>query len=422
MYPISPTTIRAKKYAGIYLAVILFVISFGLGLMTGRIWFVKNQITDQQGQVEISKVINLNRSLNKSGSVDFKQFWEVWDKLKAKYVKPDVKDVDLFYGALQGMVWALDDPYSLYFPPKAALEFAKDLSGELEGIGSEIGIKNKQLVIIAPLPDSPAAKAGLRPGDAILAVNASSTQGMDVATAVRLIRGQAGTVVTLTIKRNGESKTREIKITRAKINVPAMMYSLKKDKIAHLRVMQFNENTKGEFNKYIKRLSQEGAKGVILDLRSNPGGYLQSAVDVASEWITSGEVVVSQKGRDGKSADLKSQGPSRLADLKTLVLVNRGSASASEIVAGALQDYKLAAVMGEQTFGKGSVQDFEPLSDGSALKLTVAEWFTPKGKNINEAGIKPDIELKEDWSEQAVDEDKILEAALALFSSSTYKW
>ncbi len=417
----SPSQIRAKRYASIYLAIILFIISFGLGITADRLWFVKKQITGNSGNVEITKVLNLNRSLNKSDSVDFKQFWDVWDKIKKNYVKQPISDVDLFYGALQGLVFSLNDPYSIYFPPKDALSFAKDLSGELEGIGCEIGVKSNQLTVIAPLSNSPAEKAGLRPGDKILAINSSSTYGLDANAAVRLIRGKAGTSVVLSITRDSWVKAKDITIVRAKINIPAVIFSMKNNDIAYLRVMQFNENTKSEFDKYIKELKQKNVKGVVLDLRSNPGGYLSAAVDMASEWIEKG-VVVSEKGQDGYNEDLLTSGSHRLASLNTVVLVNRGSASASEIVAGALQDYKKAIIMGEKTYGKGSVQDFETLSDGSALKLTVAEWFTPNGKNINEAGITPNIEVKEDWENEKVGEDKMLEKALTLFVSSTFKF
>ena len=185
---ISPIKLRAKKYAGVYLSVILFIISFGMGVIVDKTWYVKKQITNSEGEIQLEKVLNLNRSLNRS-SLDFNQFWDVWDKVKSKYVKQPVTEQDMFYGAIQGMVMSLGDPYSLYFPPKAADEFAKDLSGELEGIGAEIGVKNNQLVVVAPLPDTPAEKAGLRPGDKILYIDKESTFGMDVNTAVSKIRG-----------------------------------------------------------------------------------------------------------------------------------------------------------------------------------------------------------------------------------------
>jgi len=402
------------------LSVILFIISFGMGVIVDKTWYVKKQITNSEGEIQLEKVLNLNRSLNRS-SLDFNQFWDVWDKVKSKYVKQPVTEQDMFYGAIQGMVMSLGDPYSLYFPPKAADEFAKDLSGELEGIGAEIGVKENQLVVVAPLPDSPAEKAGLRSGDKILDIDKESTFGMDVNTAVSKIRGKAGTKVTLTITRDGLTKATEVTITRLKINVPSILFSIKPNNITYLRVMQFNDDTTGKLNKYIKEIRFRGSKGIVLDLRNNPGGYLSAAIEMASEWVVSG-VVVSEKGMEGQNKEHETQGPHRLSGIKTIVLINKGSASASEIVAGALQDSKNAILIGEQTFGKGSVQDFETFPDGSALKLTVAEWFTPNGRNINKEGIKPDIEIKQDWEKEKIGEDIILSKALELIiASSTAK-
>ncbi|MFA7654152.1 MAG: S41 family peptidase [Candidatus Magasanikbacteria bacterium] len=420
----SPIKLRARKYAGIYLSVILFIVSFGLGVFAGQTWYVQKQVTNSQGNVEIAKLLNFNRTMSRSDSVDFDQFWEVWDKLKEKYVNSDsIKETDLFYGAIQGLVYGLGDPYSVYFPPQAANEFAKSLSGEFEGIGAEIGVKQNQLVIVAPLPNSPAEKAGLRPGDEILAIDKIDTTGMDSTAAVMKIRGQAGTNVILTIAKNGATKAQDITIARAKINIPAVWFSYKDlpgtetgARVAYLRVMQFNENTTDEFDSAIKKLKADGAKGLILDLRSNPGGYLDSAVEMASEWIKEGKIV-SERFSSTTINVHETSGKHRLAGMKTVVLVNGGSASASEIVAGALQDTKSATIIGEKTFGKGSVQDFETFADGSALKLTVAEWLTPNGKNINDAGITPDVEVKEDYEKEAVGEDSMIEKALELLKS-----
>lgn len=415
----TPSKARFSKYIGVYLAIILFVCAFGLGVLAGQAYYVKKQIQNENGQIEISKVINLNRTLNKSDEVNFNQFWEIWDKIKQKYVNTDVKDVDLFYGAIQGMVYALGDPYSVYMIPKTADEFAKDLSGEFEGIGAEIGIKGGQLTVVSPLTDSPAEKAGLRAGDRILAIDKVSTFGMDVNTAVNQIRGKAGTEVVLTITRNGASKAFEVKIIRDKINVPSVNFSWQGDKVAYIRVLQFNEDTETQFDKYADRLTKEGAKGIVLDLRNNPGGFLDTAVSMGSEWVDNG-VIVSEKSDSGSGKDHPVVGQHRLLGYKTVVLVNGGSASASEIVAGALQDHGKATIVGEKTFGKGSVQDFETFSDGSALKLTVAEWYTPNGRNINKDGIKPDIEFKEDWENEKVGEDTMLDKALELLSAKQW--
>lgn len=416
---IAPSRARFKKYIGVYFAVILFVAAFGLGLLTGQMLIVKKQTTDANGEISISKVLNLNRSINKSDSVDFNQFWEIWDTIKSNYVNKDVKDADLFYGAIQGLVYSLGDPYSMYMVPTVADEFAKDLSGEFEGIGAEIGIKGEQLMIVSPLADSPAEHAGLRAGDKILAIDATSTYGLDVNTAVNYIRGKSGSIVTLTISRDGLGDAFDVKITRQKINVPSVEFSWKGDKIAYIRILQFNEDTESLFDKYANKLTGEGAKGIVLDLRNNPGGFLDAAVSMASEWVNDG-VIVSEKSDNGVNNEHQTSGKHRLNGIKTVVLVNGGSASASEIVSGALQDHGLATVVGEKTFGKGSVQDFQTFTDGSALKLTVAEWYTPNGRNINKDGIVPDIKLVEDWTNEKIGEDKMMDKALNLLSSSVW--
>jgi carboxyl-terminal processing protease len=410
---------RFSKYVGLYLALILFVISFGLGVLSGQAIFVKKQIENENGKVEISKVINFNRVVNHSDSVDFDQFWQIWDRIKEEYVKRDIKDTDLFYGAIQGLVSSLGDPYSVYMVPKAAEEFANDLSGEFEGIGAEIGVKNEQLVVVAPLADSPAERAGLRPADRILSIDKESTYGMDVITAVGKIRGQAGTEVVLMIARNGNGKAFEVKIIREKINVPSVRFSWRSGKIAHITVLQFNEDTDFMFDKYVRQLTAEGAKGIVLDLRNNPGGFLDTAVTMASEWVESGSVV-SERSDSGVNRDHPTIGQHRLSGYNTVVLVNGGSASASEIVSGALQDSKKAVIIGEKTFGKGSVQDFETFTDGSALKLTVAEWYTPNGRNINKDGIVPDIEFKEDWANEKVGEDKMVDKAIEILTAPEF--
>lgn len=416
---ITPSKARFSRYVGIYLSLILFVSAFGLGILVGQAIIVKKQIENEKGNVEINKVINFNRAVNRSDSVEFDQFWQIWDRIKQKYVKKDVKDTDLFYGAIQGLVYSLQDPYSVYMIPKEAEEFAKDLSGEFEGIGAEIGNKAGQLTVIAPLTDSPAERSGLRAGDKILAINKESTFGMDVNTAVSKIRGPAGTEVVLLISRNGNGKPFDVKIIREKINVPSITFSWKGDKIAYIRVMQFNEDTDSEFDNYVGKLVRDGAKGIILDLRNNPGGFLDSAVTMGSEWVDNGNIV-SEKSETGFSRDHPTNGQHRLSAYRTVVLVNGGSASASEIVAGALQDNEKAVIMGEKTFGKGSVQDFETFNDGSALKLTVAEWYTPGGRNINQDGIIPDIEFAEDWENEKVGEDKMVDKAVALIQAKEF--
>ena len=409
-----PTQRRAHKYVGLYLALILFVIAFALGILAGHSLYAKSA-GDPSGAASLKQLI-IDRSENE-GSIEFSQFWSVWDKIKAKYVKQGVNETDMFYGAVQGMVASLGDPYSVYMPPVEAEDFTKDLSGELEGVGAEIGVKNEQLMVISPLPASPAEKAGLKPGDKILAIDKEITLGMDVNTAVSKIRGKGGTQVVLTIVNEEITAPKEITITRAKIIVPSVLFSWKEDNIAYLRIMQFNDDTIPMLDRYIGQIeNNKNTAGIILDLRNNPGGYLESAIQMASRWVDDG-VVVSEKGRNGQSVEHYTEGEHSLSEIKTVVLVNAGSASASEIVAGALQDKEKADVVGEKTFGKGSVQDFEVLPDGSALKLTIAEWYTPDGRNINQEGITPDVVVEEDWDNEAVGEDSVLQKGIEMIKN-----
>ncbi|KKQ61339.1 MAG: Carboxyl-terminal protease [Parcubacteria group bacterium GW2011_GWE2_38_18] len=265
--------------------------------------------------------------------------------------------------------------------PKEAKSFDDDLAGTFEGIGAEIGIKKGGLVIIAPLPDSPAQKAGLMAGDKIISINGESTINMTVDQAVSKIRGPKDTEVALNILKKGQEKGVEIKIIRGLIVVNSVKTEMRKDNLFVVTITNFNNDTEELFNKAVEEIIQKNPKGIIVDLRNNPGGYLDTAITVASKWVDKG-VIVSEKFGNEKKNDYFNN--------PTVVLINQGSASASEIVAGALQDYGKAKIIGMQSFGKGSVQIIENLKDGSSLKITIAQWMTPKGNNINEKGITPD--------------------------------
>jgi len=391
----------------IWLVIVLAIFCLSSGIYVGRVWEIKQSISGK-GSVDITKVIELY-SKSRSTEVSFEQFWNVWNKVKEKYVEQPVNDTDLFYGAVEGMVAGLNDPYSVYFPPKKATEFANDLSGKLEGIGAEIGIKEKQLIIIAPLPKSPAESAGLKAGDKIYAIDKQETSSLTVDEAVSKIRGPEGTEVTLTISHNGLTSVQDIKIKRAKITIPSVAWEMKENNLAYLRISYFNDNTWVEFDKIVNEILLKLPKGVILDLRSNPGGYLDTSVDVASEWVKEG-VIVKEKFSSTKENTYQTSGTHRFLNIPTIILVDEGTASGSEIVAGALQDYGLAKLVGAKTYGKGSVQDFEVLPDGSALKITVAKWYTPKDRQISKLGIIPDVIL-----------DKMVEEIKDAKGNITYK-
>jgi carboxyl-terminal processing protease len=407
--------LKSKKLFYV-LGVLGFLTSFGFGFFVGQDYAIKKMVLDDNGSVDIVKVLNLY-SKSRSSSVDFDQFWELWDFVKENYVDQPVSDVDLFYGALEGMVAGLNDPHSIYLPPSNADEFAKSLAGEFEGIGAEIGIRDGQLTVIAPLTGSPAEKAGIKAQDKILSVDGEKTFGLSLEEAVMMIRGEKDTDVVLTITRNGYETAQNITITRGVITVPSVSWEMKDNGIAYVRISYFNEETWKEMNRVIEEMLVKLPKGLVLDLRSNPGGYLKQSIEVASEWIEEG-VVVKEVYTGGEDNIYYSDGRHRLKDLKTVVLVDGGTASGSEIVAGALQDYNLATIVGTQTYGKGSVQNFEALPDGSAIKLTVAKWFTPLGRGINGEGIVPDIileeMLKEDNSQEKGYRDLGLEKAIEL--------
>lgn len=325
--------------------------------------------------------------------VDFNLFWDVWDQLKDKYVDKDsLNDKTMFYGAVKGLVESVGDPYTVFMEPKIAKEFSDDLAGMFEGIGAEIGKKDNIITIVAPLADMPAEKAGLKAGDKIYAVNGESTAGLEIDEAVNKIRGPKGAEVTLTIFRDGFDKAQDFKIIRQTILVKSVRTKMGDDKIFTITITNFNDDTRELFKKAAAEAVEKNPQGIILDLRNNPGGYLETAIDVASEWVDEGVIVTEQFSLEKRNEYLH-RGRARLKDFPTVVLVNQGSASASEIVSGALKDNNKATIVGMKTFGKGSVQTLEDMKDSSSVKITVAKWLTPKGYNINHEGIAPDVEV-----------------------------
>ncbi|RJR31060.1 S41 family peptidase [Candidatus Parcubacteria bacterium] len=388
-----------KKLLILFFGVTILVAGFGFGYSYG--------ISDWQKSIDKSNISQNN------DKIDFDLFWETWNYVKENSVKGDISDKQLFYGALEGIVASIKDPYSIFLEPETAEKFDDELSGSFEGIGAEIGIKKNQLTVIAPLPGTPAQKAGLMAGDFILSIDGTDTSGIALDFAVSKIRGPKGTEVTLMIFREGGEEPFEVKIVRDKIDIVSVRWEMKSGDVAYIELMYFNGDTLEEFNKIVSRIIDLKPEAVILDLRNNPGGYLQTAVEVAGAWIEK-DVVVYEKGRDETKFSHKANGKARFKNLPTVVLINGGSASGSEIVAGALQDYKVATLVGETSFGKGSVQDLVKLSDGSSIKLTVAEWYTPSGRNINQEGIEPDIAVELTKDDYDNDRDPQLDKALEI--------
>jgi len=328
-------------------------------------------------------------------NADFGLFWDSVQAIKDNYYKiASTSDENLLYGAINGVVGALNDPYSSFFDPSDAKKFEEDIQGSFGGIGAELGKRNGELLIIAPLKGNPAEAAGLKAGDKILKVGDTFTSDLSIEESVKLIRGEPGTEVTLLILREGWDEAKEFKIKRAIVVVPTLDWEMKPNDIAYFHLYNFNANAPDLFYKDALSALVQGASGVILDLRNNPGGYLDVAVNIAGWFLKRGAIVVREQFRNGIQNPLLAQGPSALAEVPTVVLVNGGSASASEIVAGALRDVRGIKLVGEKTFGKGTVQEVKNLRGGSSLKISVAEWLTPAFHEINGKGLEPDYEVK----------------------------
>ncbi len=322
----------------------------------------------------------------------------------------------MFYGSLRGLTNSLNDPYTIFLDPKETKEFYDDLSGSFEGIGAEVGLRDEIITIIAPLKGMPAEKAGLRSGDKVYAIDGEATMGMTINEAVRKIKGTKDTEVILTILRQDEDKPIDISIIRGLIVIKSLEWEVLENDILLLSISNFHDDTLGLFNQAIMEMKRLNINKIILDLRNNPGGYLETAIDITSEWVKEGPVVIEQLMANQRREHFTTR-TARLNGVETIVLLNQGSASASEIVAGALRDYKLATLLGEQSFGKASVQDLKKLSDGSALKISIAKWLTPEGDYIHEKGISPDIIVeftKEDFENNR---DPQLQKAIELLNN-----
>lgn len=387
--------LREKKKFLITLSLILTVVA-AVGMFVGR-WSVGLVNAEVEGYENI------------------KVFTEVLSIVKKNYVE-DIKTKDLIYGAIKGMLNSLD-PHSSFMSPEGYKEMQTDTKGEFGGIGIQIGIKDGILTVIAPIEDTPAYNAGIKAGDKIIKINEQSTKDMGLLDAVNKMRGPRGTSVKITIMREEWKEPRDFSITRDVIKIKSVKFKMLEEGIGYLKVTQFQEQTANDLSNALAKLSDEKAAAFILDLRNNPGGLLNSAVDVASQFLPSGKLVVYIKDRAGDKTEYKTGGKHPYYDKPTMiVLVNQGSASASEIVAGAVKDWRRAVVLGVQTFGKGSVQSVIPLSDGSGLRLTTARYYTPNGTSIQSTGIIPDIivklESKNGAKEHAVVREKDLERHL----------
>ncbi len=406
-----------KKITNILLFLSLAVLLFGSGFKLGeyKINLSSYDNTYKRG------VSDSSASNSSKKNLDFDLFWEAWDELEKKFIdKNKIDQKKMYYGAIKGMVSALEDPYTFFLTPEENKDSKNDLAGKFEGIGAQLGLQDNRIIVVAPLKNSPAKNAGVQAGDLINKVDDQSTAGWTLPQAVSKIRGQKGTKVKLTLERN--SKEFELTITRDQIKVESVELNYEKKKnqtVAYLKLNQFGDNTNDEWDRAVDAVVSKWQggeiKGLVVDVRDNPGGYLDSSVYLASEFLPQGRLVVKQSSttQDSKSYNVERRG--RLLDIPLTVIINKGSASASEILAGALRDYKRAKLLGEKSFGKGSVQEASNLKDGAGIHITVAKWILPNGDWINSKGIEPDIKVEnktKDGSSLTRENDLQLEKAI----------
>jgi len=387
---------QMKQNFVLFFLVIIIFGAFGLG-----VWFEKGQVVCDVCQPE---------------ETNFSLFWQTWQVIQNKFVDKDKINTEaMIYGAISGMVGSLGDPYTVFMEPEDTKRFVEDVKGSFEGVGMEVGIRNNQLTVIAPLEGTPAQKAGLRAGDAIVKVDNEGTADMTVDEAVNRIRGARGTEVVLTIFRKEWEEERDVKVVRGVIEIPSLKWELKDDNIAYLHLYNFTEKAAYDFRKAAIEILESPARKVILDLRNNPGGYLEVAQDIAGWFMEAGDVVAIEDFGEGKEQKLyKAEGNGLLASYAVVVIINEGSASASEILAGALRDNQSVELIGETSFGKGSVQELEKLKDGSSLKVTIAKWLTPKGELITDKGLEPDVKVEISEEDIAAEKDPQLDKAIEI--------
>ena len=346
----------------------------------------------------------VNKENEKPAGKDFGIFWAALGKLEEKFVDQEKLEDKrkLVYGAVEGMVNSLDDPYTVFLEPQESKKFEEQINGSFGGVGIEIGIRKNVLTVIAPIKDTPAAKAGMLAGDVITKINDKDTSDITIDEAVTQIRGKKRTNVKLTVQRNDLKDPKEFNLTREEIKVPTIEWKMLEGNVAHIQLFSFNRNIDTDFAKTAKEVLASDAEKIILDLRNNPGGLLDSSVNIAGWFLEPNKTVVSEKFADKTETILKTAGNAQLKKYPLVIIINKGSASASEILAGALRDNRGVKIIGETSFGKGSVQELVELTiDGkkSTLKITIAKWFTPSGVSISDNGIKPDFEVKKEEKE-----------------------
>lgn len=392
-----------KQFIKFLISLIIVIGIYYVGYAVGH----KNLVWENNYQPKV-----LGVSTDKPKDIDFSLFWDAWDILKGKYI--GVLDTQkMVYGAISGLVESSGDPYTMFMDPDDAKRFSEDLQGSFDGIGAELENKNGLLVVVAPLQDSPAEKVGLKANDIILKIDGEDVEKMTFPSAIAKIRGEKGTKVKLGILRPENRKELELEVTRNTIVVKSVKWEEKQGNL-YIKISQFGDDTTDLMKQAAQYSIDKNYPGIILDLRNNPGGYLESAIDISSLFLDNEKTVVTEQNKQGEKKIFKTTLTPILKNKKLAILVNNGSASASEILSGAMQDDNRATLVGEKTFGKGSVQSLEKLKDGSEIKVTIAKWLTPTGKAIDGEGIKPDIEVKLTDDDLKNNRDPQLDKALEL--------
>ena len=398
---------------GITLALLLAFGAFFSGFQVNGI------LTEDKQSASIFSIFAAEKEIpTPTQNIDLEKFWEVWNLLDEKFTSASstlkISDEDKINGAIKGMVRSFGDPYTVYMPPTESEAFNEDISGNFSGIGMEVGIRDNTITIISPLPDTPAEKAGLISGDLLIKIDDISTEGMSIDDAVRKIRGEKGTSVNLTVFRKGDIEFRKFTIVRDTIVIPTVKTEVKGD-VFVLKIFSFNAVAEMKTQEALREFVNSKAETLVLDLRGNPGGYLQSAVAISSFFLPTGKVVVREHFSENEEEKLyRSSGKTfrEFGKKKMVVLIDNGSASASEILAGALKEYEAATIIGTNSFGKGSVQELVDLPSGGALKVTVARWLTPNGLSISDGGLKPDIFINRTPQQRLENVDPQLDAAV----------
>ncbi len=402
----TPGPFRASGPTTFLAFVLLPILAFSIG------WQASQTRSEGQKKSQTEFVDDSNVAITESSvqNIDISLLRDAIDIIREKYIEPDQIDPDAIkYGLVRGVVWSLEDPYSQFMSPEESSEFEDELGGDLQGIGAELTVKEGVIVVISPLKDSPAKKAGLLPEDIILEVDGELADGGDFLNVVKRIRGEKGSTVNITVYRPESGEKLDLAIVRDEIRIETVTLTMNEE-IAIIEVSQFGTNTEQEFGKALSEALVQNPKGIILDLRYNSGGFLDTAVEMVSAFVKSGKVVI-QKGRPPETESKFASGNVK-TDLPLVVLQNGGSASASEIVSGALQDMERAIVIGEKSFGKGTVQELIPMQNGAHLRLTIAKWLTPGGRDIGKVGIEPDITVPRTSEDIAADKDPQLDVAL----------